>query len=415
MPVITMPALSPTMTEGKIARWLVKEGDAVRSGDVIAEIETDKALMEVEALDDGVVNQIMVAEGSEGIAVGSGIAEILAEGETPAETTAMASPPAATKPAEVSEEVSAQTDKSIPVRKPSAQATKGKRIIASPLAKRMAKENAIDLALIKGSGPYGRIVLADIEGLLNGAVPAPAPQGRTIQPVSTPGETSTLVENSSMRMVIAERLQQSMQEAPHFYVSMDICLDPLLEARKALNAAAPEGVKLSVNDMIIKAAAMTLIRHPEVNSSWEGQHTRRHHHADIAVAVAIENGLVTPIVRQAEEKGLYSISDEMKDLATRARSGRLMTDEITGGSFTISNLGPFGVSAFTAVINPPHAAILAIAAGEERAVVREGEIVIATMMTATLSCDHRVIDGAKGAEWMAGFKAIVENPVLALA
>ena len=216
-------------------------------------------------------------------------------------------------------------------------------------------------------------------------------------------------------MVIAERLQQSMQDAPHFFVSMDICIDPLLEARKALNAAAPNGIKISVNDMIIKAAAMTLMRHPEVNSSWEGKHTRQHHHADIAVAVAIENGLVTPIVRGAEAKGLNAISDEMKDLAGRARNGRLKADEISGGSFTISNLGPYGVSAFTAVINPPHAAILAIAAGEERPVVRNGEITVATMMTATLSCDHRVVDGAKGAEWMAGFKALVENPVLALA
>ena len=303
-----------------------------------------------------------------------------------------------------------------PARQP--EKPQGTRLIASPLAKRLAAENNIDLTLIKGSGPHGRIVLADINALVEGGAPvtaaAPAQTAPAARQVAD-GSASTLIENSPMRMVIAERLQQSMQDAPHFFVSMDICIDPLLEARKALNAAAPKGVKISVNDMIIKAAAMTLMRHPEVNSSWEGKHTRQHHHADIAVAVAIENGLVTPIVRGAEAKGLNAISDEMKDLAGRARNGRLKADEISGGSFTISNLGPYGVSAFTAVINPPHAAILAIAAGEERPVVRNGEITVATMMTATLSCDHRVVDGAKGAEWMAGFKALVENPVLALA
>lgn len=423
MAVITMPALSPTMTEGKLARWLVKEGDEVRSGDVIAEIETDKALMEVEALEDGTVNRIMAAEGEEAVAVGAPIAEILGDDEKPAdigaapviETKQAESPPpapAAPAPASAPAPAPAQAVVQQPVK------THGARLIASPLAKRLAAENNIDLTLIKGSGPHGRIVLADIrelvEGGASGTTAAPA-QAATAPKKAADGSASTLIENSPMRMVIAERLQQSMQDAPHFFVSMDICIDPLLEARKALNAAAPDGVKISVNDMIIKAAAMTLMRHPEVNSSWEGKHTRQHHHADIAVAVAIENGLVTPIVRQAEAKGLNAISDEMKDLAGRARNGRLKADEITGGSFTISNLGPYGVSAFTAVINPPHAAILAIAAGEERPVVRDGEITVATMMTATLSCDHRVVDGAKGAEWMAGFKALVENPVLALA
>ena len=419
MAVITMPALSPTMTEGKLARWLVKEGDEVRSGDIIAEIETDKALMEVEALEDGTVNRIMAPEGAEAVAVGAPIAEILADDETPADigaacladaTEAETPPPASTKPAP------AAPATAVPVQQP--EKPHGTRLIASPLAKRLAAENDIDLSLIKGSGPHGRIVLADISALVEaGSAGTAAPTRAATQPPkqAVDGAASTLIENSPMRMVIAERLQQSMQDAPHFFVSMDICIDPLLDARKALNAAAPEGVKISVNDMIIKAAAMTLMRYPAVNSSWEGKHTRQHHHADIAVAVAIENGLVTPIVRQAEAKGLNAISAEMKDLAGRARQGRLKADEITGGSFTISNLGPYGVSAFTAVINPPHAAILAIAAGEERAVVRNGEITVATMMTATLSCDHRVVDGAVGAEWMAGFKALVENPVLALA
>ena len=414
MAVITMPALSPTMTEGKLARWLVKEGDEVRSGDVIAEIETDKALMEVEALEDGTVSRIMAAEGDEAVAVGAPIAEILGDDETPADIAA--APVADAKQEETPPPVAAAPVTEAPARQP--EKPQGTRLIASPLAKRLAAENNIDLTLIKGSGPHGRIVLADINALVEGGAPvtaaAPAQIGPAARQVAD-GSASTLIENSPMRMVIAERLQQSMQDAPHFFVSMDICIDPLLEARKALNAAAPDGVKISVNDMIIKAAAMTLMRHPEVNSSWEGKHTRQHHHADIAVAVAIENGLVTPIVRGAEAKGLNAISDEMKDLAGRARNGRLKADEISGGSFTISNLGPYGVSAFTAVINPPHAAILAIAAGEERPVVRNGEITVATMMTATLSCDHRVVDGAKGAEWMAGFKALVENPVLALA
>lgn len=414
MAVITMPALSPTMTEGKLARWLVKEGDEVRSGDVIAEIETDKALMEVEALEDGTVSRIMAAEGDEAVAVGAPIAEILGDDETPADIAA--APVANAKQEETPPPVAAAPVTEAPARQP--EKPQGTRLIASPLAKRLAAENNIDLTLIKGSGPHGRIVLADINALVEGGAPVTAAAPAQIAPAArqvADGSASTLIENSPMRMVIAERLQQSMQDAPHFFVSMDICIDPLLEARKALNAAAPDGVKISVNDMIIKAAAMTLMRHPEVNSSWEGKHTRQHHHADIAVAVAIENGLVTPIVRGAEAKGLNAISDEMKDLAGRARNGRLKADEISGGSFTISNLGPYGVSAFTAVINPPHAAILAIAAGEERPVVRNGEITVATMMTATLSCDHRVVDGAKGAEWMAGFKALVENPVLALA
>ncbi|MGC6484884.1 MAG: pyruvate dehydrogenase complex dihydrolipoamide acetyltransferase [Candidatus Puniceispirillales bacterium] len=422
MAFVTMPALSPTMTEGTLSRWLVKEGDEVRSGDVIAEIETDKALMEVEALDDGKVSRIMVAEGSENVAVGAAIAEILAEGEEAGDLpVAPVAPAAAEPPAAAPDPAHEPASAPAPVtQSPAAASPASGRIIASPLAKRLAAENSIDLSLIKGSGPHGRIVLADIKTLVEGGGTAAAPltplRATTVsQAPAAAGEASSLIENSPMRMVIADRLQQSMQEAPHFYVSMDICLDPLLEARKALNEAAPEGVRLSVNDMIIKAAAMTLMRHPEVNASWEGQHTRRHHHADIAVAVALEEGLVTPIVAGAEAKGLYAISTEMKDLAERARSGRLKTHEITGGSFTISNLGPYGVSAFTAVINPPHAAILAIAAGEQRAVVRDGELAVATMMTATLSCDHRVVDGATGAEWMAGFKALIENPVLALA
>jgi pyruvate dehydrogenase E2 component (dihydrolipoamide acetyltransferase) len=427
MTFVNMPALSPTMTEGKLTRWLVKEGDQVRSGDVIAEIETDKALMEVEALDDGVVSRIMVAEGSESVAVGAAIAEILGEGEEAGEAPAAVQPEpasAVSSPQPAAPPQPAVTPaEPTPVRPAVVGADKkdaGARIIASPLAKKLAAENSIDLGTIKGSGSHGRIILADIktlvggDGTVGGTMPGSVKSPKPAPPAPS-GDASTLVENSPMRMMIAERLQQSMQDAPHFFISMDICIDALLDARKALNDTAPEGVRISVNDMIIKAAAMALMRHPKVNSSWEGQHTRRHHHADIAVAVALEEGLVTPIIAQAEVKGLYAISTEMKDLAERARGGRLKTNEISGGSFTISNLGPYGVSDFTAVINPPHAAILAVGAGEERPVVREGEVTVATMMTATLSCDHRAVDGAIGAEWMAGFKALIENPVLALA
>ena len=419
MAIVTMPALSPTMTEGKLAKWLVKEGDNVRSGDVIAEIETDKAVMEVEALDDGKMATILIAEGTEGVAVGSVIAEILDDGE---ESTLSDQPektviPAQTETKDISpvenlakepEETPADLPKTIPSVSGSPSNEKG-RIFASPLARRIAADQGIDLASIKGSGPKGRVIKADLDGAPATAILAsvPIPQSS--------GEDSSVIENTQMRKVIASRLQQSMQESPHFYVNMDIDIGAMLAARKTLNDHAPEGVKISVNDMIIKAAATALMRVPEVNASWEGEQTRRFNHADIAVAVAIEGGLITPILRHAEEKGLETISTEVAALAKRAHDGKLAPEEYSGGSFTISNLGMFGVTSFTAVINPPQAAILAIGAGEERAVVRDGQLAVATMMTATLSSDHRVVDGANAAKFMKVFKEIVENPVLALA
>jgi pyruvate dehydrogenase E2 component (dihydrolipoamide acetyltransferase) len=426
MAIVTMPALSPTMTEGKLSKWLVQEGDDVRSGDVIAEIETDKAVMEVEALDDGKITTIVIAEGTESVAVGTTIAEILGDGEdsalssspspSPAKEAAPASaaPQVPDKPKEQANEAPVATPVA-PSAKPSTVASSpvqpGERIFASPLARRIAEDRGIDLASLKGSGPRGRIIKADFENV-GATVMASTPQA--VMPMQA-SEESSVIEHTQMRKVIADRLQQSMQDSPHFYVNMDIDIGQMLTARKALNNHAPEGVKISVNDMIIKAAATALMRVPEVNASWEGTQTRRFHHADISVAVAIEGGLITPIIRHADEKGLEAISTEVAALAKKAHDSKLAPEEYTGGSFTISNLGMFGVTSFTAVINPPQAAILAIGAGEERAVVRNGQLAVATMMTATLSSDHRVIDGATAARFMKVFKDIVENPVLALA
>ena len=420
MPLIKMPALSPTMSEGKLSKWLVKVGDAVSPGDVIAEIETDKAVMEIEALDDGVVTTITVLEGSDGVAVGTVIAEILDEGEESQLSS---------QNSEEQNEVKIEglVDKGIientqPILEDTSEIDMNQfqkknklsdRIFASPLAKRIANDRGFDLNLILGSGPKGRIIKRDVENYK-----VSASNNRINNPEVSPSEpiaNSRLIENSQMRMIIAERLQKSKQDAPHFYLNIDINIDELLKARKLLNAQAPEDVKVSVNDMIIKAAAIALKRVPTANASWEGSHTRLWEHADISVAVAIEGGLVTPIISAAEEKGIFKISSEMSDLATRARIGKLSPEEYTGGSFTISNLGMYGITSFSAVINPPQGAILAIGSGEERPIVRNGELVIATMMTATLSCDHRVVDGAVGAEWLKTFKEIVENPVLALA
>ena len=405
MPIVMMPALSPTMTEGKLAKWLVAVGDEVRSGDVIAEIETDKATMEVEALDDGKVASILVRAGSEGIAVGTAIAEILGEGEesevgketapAPKPAPAPAPAPKESAPKEVAKPAPA------PAPKPAPAPETSTRIFASPLARRIAADKGLDLAQIKGSGPHGRIIKADVEG---------APTAPRL--VSTDGD-STLIPITATRKVIASRLQESMQTAPHFYINMDIALDALLDARKAVNQGQDDGAKITVNDMLIKCAAAALMKIPEVNASWEGEAIRQWHHADIAVAVAAESGLVTPIVWQADQKSLTKISAEMRELIQKAQDGKLKLNEFSGGSFTISNLGMFGVSSFTAVINPPHGAILAIGAGREMAVAKDGALAVATMMTATLSCDHRVIDGAVGAKWMAAFKEIVETPMLA--
>jgi len=435
MAIINMPALSPTMTEGKLARWLVKEGDTVSSGDVIAEIETDKALMEVEALDDGVMSSMLVAEGTEVVAVGTAIAEILDEGE---ESALGKTPPVDTKQAKtepvsppdsapVSEEKSSETQlttkplpkqdmetapQQAPQASPQKQENKGDRIFASPLARRIAEQKGIDLLSVAGTGPHGRIIKYDVENASPGMTKADTSKLRAV--LADPSEQSTLIPVSSTRKVIASRLQQSMQDAPHFYLNMDIELNALLAARKSINGAQPDEAKVTINDLLIKCAAACLIKVPEVNSSWEGDHIRQWHHADIAVAVALDGGLVTPIVWQADQKSLTAVSGEVKELVQKAQDGRLKREEFSGGSFTISNLGMFGISSFTAVINPPHGAILAIGAGREMPVVKDGAITTATMMTATLSCDHRVVDGAVGAKWMAEFKTIVENPMLAL-
>jgi pyruvate dehydrogenase E2 component (dihydrolipoamide acetyltransferase) len=414
---ILMPALSPTMTEGTLARWLKKEGDQVKAGEIIAEIETDKATMEVEAVDEGRLGKILVPGGTAGVKVNDVIAVLVEPGE------AVGAAPAA-KPA------AAPAAAPAPVAAPAAQAAvapahsapaSGDRAVASPLAKRMASQAGLDLSRVRGSGPNGRIVKADVEAALaKGPAPqaaAPAPAARMpAAPVNTAAlGAHSAVPHSTMRKVIARRLSESKQNVPHFYVSMDIELDALLALRGQLNAASPKdgagAFKLSVNDMIIKAAAVTLRRLPKVNASWTEDATLLYDDVDISVAVSIPDGLITPIVRKADQKGLVAISSEMKDLAARAKSGKLKPEEFQGGGFSISNMGMYGVRDFAAIINPPQAGILAVSAGEQRPVVKGGALAIATVMTCTLSVDHRIVDGALAAEWIAEFKRIVENPL----
>jgi pyruvate dehydrogenase E2 component (dihydrolipoamide acetyltransferase) len=418
---ILMPALSPTMTEGTLARWLKKEGDSVRAGDVIAEIETDKATMEVEAVEEGVLGKILVADGTAGVKVNEPIAVLVEDGEAVPAAGAPA-PPAAKAPAPP------------PVAPPPAASplkanghAPGERIFASPLARRMAKQAGIDLATLKGSGPGGRIVRADIEamrGTPHQAAPPPVVAPVQATPVQAPPPAPKpvaitsphkLVPNSSMRKTIARRLTEAKQTIPHFYLSMDIELDALLKLRGELNAKSPKdgpgAFKLSVNDLIIKASAMALRRVPGANASYTEDASVLYDDVDISVAVAIPDGLITPIIRRADQKGLAAISNEMKDLAARARAGKLKLEEFQGGGFSISNLGMYGITTFSAVINPPQGAILAVGAGTQRPVVRAGALAVATVMTCTLSVDHRVIDGALGAEWLAAFKSIVEDPL----
>ena len=436
---IKMPALSPTMETGTLATWNVSVGDNVRSGDVIAEIETDKATMEVEAVDEGVVASILIAAGSENVAVGTVIALLAEDGEDAASVAAAKTPASTPEPqtattsepqaAPTPEPKTAPAENSTPgaVSLPSAQTSvaqpsavpaptgSGGRIFASPLARRIAADRRVDLAALAGSGPHGRILRADVEAAVTAPAVAPASMGApaAIGMVAAPG-SSELVANSQMRKVIAERLQQSKQTAPHFYLTVDCEIDQLLASRRQLNALAGDGVKISVNDLVIRAAAQALTQVPEANASWEGDHTRRFAHADISMAVAIEGGLITPVIWAAEQKGLAELSQISRDLAERARAGSLAPEEFTGGSFTISNLGMFGVREFAAVINPPQGAILAVGAGEERPIVRDGALAVATVMTVTLSCDHRAVDGAVGARWLQSFKSFVENPVTML-
>ncbi len=462
MPInITMPALSPTMEEGNLAKWLVKEGDQVAPGDVIAEIETDKATMEVEAVDEGTVAKIVVPAGSEGVKVNSLIAILAEEGEdasaaaaggdaVPAE--AEAAPKQDEKPKAEAEAAatasdggskSTASDAAKPVETPktetaSAEPTKAKgdRVFASPLARRLAKEAGVDLSGITGSGPRGRIVKADVEGASKGqaatqpatagsAVPtqsAAAPKGMSDDAVLKLFEEGSyeLLPHDNMRKTIARRLVEAKSTIPHFYLTADCELDALLALRQQLNLAAPvkkgekgevPHYKLSVNDFIIKAMALALRDVPSANASWTEANMVMHKHSDVGVAVSIPGGLITPIIKHAEEKSLSAISNEMKDLAARARARKLKPEEYQGGTTAVSNLGMFGIKDFAAVINPPHATILAIGAGEERAVVKSGEIKVATVMSVTLSTDHRAVDGALGAELVGAFKRHIENPL----
>lgn len=408
---IRMPALSPTMTEGTLAKWLVKEGDEITAGMVIAEIETDKATMEVEAVDEGTLAKILVAEGTQNVAVNSLIAVLAEEGEDPASLevpAAATSAPAAPAPTPASAPVAAPTVSPAV----SSAVSSGARVFASPLAKRLATQNDINLSSITGSGPYGRIIKADIDAALAGGMTRAATATATAASAGSSG--GRFVPHSAMRRTIAARLQQSKQDAPHFYLSVDCEIDTLLAARKALNEKAPEGVKISVNDMVIRASAMALKAVPDVNGWFEEEGCRYFDTADICMAVALDGGLITPIIPAVETLGLAEISQKSKDLAKRARDGKLAPEEYTGGGFTISNLGMFGVKEFSAVINPPQGAILAVGAGTQRPVVKDGQLSIATVMTVTLSCDHRIVDGALGAQWLQAFKGYIEQPVTML-
>ena len=437
MPIeLKMPALSPTMEEGTLAKWLVKEGDEVKSGDLLAEIETDKATMEFEAVDEGVVSQILVAEGTDGVKVGTVIAVITGEGEDAGSAKAAPAPAVAPTPEPVrAEPVEAPSSSSPAAAKKdgpstsSGQKEKGERIKASPLAKRLAAEQGIDLKGVTGTGPGGRIVKADLEGApagtaasapvapaqagaAVGTAPAPAPaptSGGPIPDFGIPHEDEKL---SGMRKTIARRLTQSMQEAPHIYLTVDIRLDALLKLRGELNASLESrGVKLSVNDMLIKALAVALERVPACNVSFGGDVMRKYSRADISVAVSIPGGLITPIITDAGGKSMSKISTEMAELAAKAKEGKLQPHEYQGGTASISNMGMMGIKQFTAVINPPQAMIMAIGAGEKRPYVVDDALAIATVMSATGSFDHRAIDGADGALLMKTFKELVENPL----
>jgi len=416
MPIeILMPALSPTMTEGNLVKWHKSEGDTVVSGDIIVEIETDKATMEVEAVDEGTMGKILIAEGAESVAVNTPIAILLEEGEDASAIADVTAAPAKAAPAKA-ETPSAPAPAAAAAPAP-APCVDGERTFASPLARRMAAQAGLDIAAIAGSGPHGRVVKRDVEGALAGGAPAaakapaaaPAPVG------AAPGMPPfTEQPNSNMRKVIARRLAESKRDAPHFYLTVDCEIDALLTARKALNERSPEGegaYKISVNDFVIRAAALALRDVPAANASWTDAAIRVYRGVDVSVAVAIPDGLITPIVRGADQKGLATISNEMKDLAKRAREGKLSPEEFQGGTFSISNLGMFGIKEFAAVINPPQGAILAVGAGEQRAVVKENALTIATVMSCTLSIDHRVVDGSVGATFLGVFKKYVEEPL----
>ena len=439
MPIsITMPALSPTMEEGNLAKWHVKVGDKVKPGDVIAEIETDKATMEVEAVDEGVVSKLLVAEGTQGVKVNAVIAELSGEGEAPAKGNggAKAAPAAAEKKPEPVTAKPAEKSAGSPAPRPAASPqpavaaqsaapapavsrVPGERVRASPLARRLAQQGGVDLLALKGSGPHGRIVKADVLKAPKGgaaAKPGVVAPGSLIEPATIDErvylpDTFELTPLDGVRKVTAKRLTQSFMQVPHFPLTIDLEIDHLLSARVRINeAGASAGVKISVNDMLIKACAMSLMAQPDANASFTDKGIVMHKSAHVSVAVAIPGGLITPVVRDAQTKGLAQIAAEMKDLAARARDRKLKPQEYMGGTFSISNLGMFGVKAFASIINQPEGMILSVGAGEKRAVVKDDKLAIATMMTVTLTCDHRVVDGATGAKWLQHFKQFVETP-----
>lgn len=425
---ILMPALSPTMTEGKLAKWVKNEGDEVQAGDVIAEIETDKATMEVEAVDEGKIAKILITAGTDGVAVNTPIAVLLEEDESDADlkdfmandNSAKKEPTAKSETKQTDTEQKpqqAQNNATAPAAQPS---NTGGRVFASPLAKRIAADKGVNLSQVKGTGPKGRIVKADVENARpgsttasgNGAMrpQASGPDARALADML--GMEYTAEPNSKMRSIIAQRLQESKQTVPHFYLTVESRIDALLEARKKVNDEADGKYKLSVNDFVIKACALALKKVPQANAAWTDEAILKFENADISVAVATPNGLITPIVKEAENKSLASISTEVKDLAKRARDGKLAPHEFQGGTFSVSNLGMYGITEFSAIINPPQACILAIGAGIEKPVVNNGRIEVGTTMKVTLSCDHRVVDGAVGAEFLQAFQNYIENPVL---
>ena len=428
MPVnILMPALSPTMEKGNLAKWLKKEGDAVKTGDVIAEIETDKATMEYESVDDGTLAKIVVPEGTPDVPVNQLIAVLAQEGEDVRAAAASAgkAAPAAKAPAPSPHIARDQGEA------PRSDGHAANRVFSSPLARRLAKEVGLDIGRVRASGPHGRVIARDVmaakegRGLRAPAVPTPL---AAVAPAMSDQQIRALYEDGSydviphdgMRRTIAQRLTASAQTIPHFYLTVDCDIGKLLKAREEINAAAPKGengkpaYKLSVNDFVIKALALALQRVPDANVSWTEGGMLKHKHSDIGVAVAMPNGLITPIIRDAETKSLSAISNEMRDLAVRARDRKLKPQEYQGGTTAVSNLGMYGIKDFTAVINPPHATILAVGAGEERAVVRGGKIEAAHIMSVTMSCDHRAVDGALGAVLIGAFKSLIENPVMML-
>ena len=428
---ILMPALSPTMEEGGLAKWHVKPGDKVEAGQVIAEIETDKATMEVEAVDEGVITEILVPEGAQGVKVNTPIARL--DDGAAAAPAPKAAPAAAPTPAPGGRASSPPEPKpaagetpALPVAPKLNGAATGERVFASPLARRLAAQAGLDLKAVRGTGPHGRVIKADVEAAAPGKpLAAPAPAGApaaeprrqlTLEQMGIAPGSYELIPLDGMRRTVAKRLTDSFRDVPHFPLTIDLEIDRLLEARQRVNAALEsQGVKCSVNDFVIKASAAALMRVPQANASYTPDGIAMHKHADVSMAVAIDGGLITPIIRAAETKSLSQIARETKDLAERARARKLKPEEYQGGTFSVSNLGMFGIKSFASIINEPQGAIMSVGAGEERAVVRKGQLAVATVMTVTLTCDHRVVDGAIGARFLQAFKGLLEDPVTILA